>query len=58
MEILEQRRIEETTKNVDIIIMQLQQKLYTEEFPSECIKTNVFGAMNWLLQQKIMLKKL
>ena len=53
-DIRDKERIEETTKNVDIIIHAAATKIVptAEEFPSECIKTNVFGAMNLITAAK------
>ena len=47
-EILEINKEEEVTRNVDIIIHAAATKIVptAEEFPSECIKTNVLGAIN------------
>mgnify|MGYP001303440527 CR=1 FL=1 len=47
-------RVEEITKNVDIIVHAAATKIVptAEEFPSECIKTNVLGAINLIAAAK------
>ncbi len=53
-DIRDKQRIEEATKEVDIIVHAAATKIVptAEEFPSECIKTNVLGAMNLISAAK------